>query len=305
MIDLSIIVVNWNVRELLARCLSSVTSSLTGSGLSFQMIVVDNASDDDSAAFVRAGFPHAELVALSENRGYAGGVNVGLTHARGRFLLILNPDTEARDDAVSRLANFLETHPHVGAVGPALFYPDGTRQPARRRFHPLPVLFFEDTLLHGLIGPWRRHFMVADRSPAEAQPVDWLVGAALCLRREVVETVGGMDEGYFMYFEEVDWQRRMKAAGWSIWSLPDAVFRHHEGASSGQVIVQRHLRYARSRIRYAERWHGERTAYTLLLWLRLHFVWQMGLEWLKLQAGHKPALRRERVAAYRKVLVGL
>lgn len=300
--DLSVIVVSWNVRDLLARCLASVQAGLAGSDFDAEIVVVDNASSDGSVAMVREAFPDVRLVALDENRGYSGGVNTGLEVTDGEFVLVLNPDTEAVGDAVVRLVDFLRTHPAVGAVGPALFYPDSTRQSSRRRFHPLPVLFFEDTSLDPVVGPWKRRFTVADRSPDDAQPVDWVVGAVLCLRRAVVETVGGMDDTFFMYFEEVDWQRRIKDAGWSIWYLPDAVFRHHEGASSGQVVAQRHLRYARSRIRYARRWHSPHIAGLLAVWLRLHFRWQLVLEWVKLRLRHKPEMRLERISAYREVL---
>lgn len=305
MTHLSVIVVNWNVRDLLARCLSSVQRSLAGVDYIFELIVVDNASSDGSVEMVRTTFPDVRLLTLDENRGYTGGVNAGLTAANGEYILILNPDTEAVDGAVPYLVDFLDSHPAVGAVGPTLLYPDGTRQSSRRRFHPLPVLFFEDTPLDPLIQPWKRRFFVADRSPENEQPVGWVVGAVVGIRREVIETVGGMDDEFFMYFEEVDWQRRMKDAGWSIWYVPDAVFHHHEGASSGQVVARRHLRYARSRIRYAARWHGTRVAGCLAVWLRLHFLWQMALEWTKLTLGHKVDVRRARISAYREVLAEL
>lgn len=302
---LSVVVVSWNVRRLLAACLRSVERSAAAGGITAEYIVVDNASTDGSPEMVRAEFPAVRLLALKENRGYAAGVNCGLRVAQGRYVLVLNPDTEAIGDAVGSLVRFLDDHPAVGVVGPALVYPDGSPQPSRRRFHPLPVLFFQDTTLHALAVPWLNRFFMADRPGDSPQPVDWLVGAVLCVRREVVETVGGMDEAFFMYFEEADWLRRVKAAGWSVWFVPQATFVHHEGASSGQVVPARHLRYARSRICYAARWHGERTARLLWAWLLVHFGWQMVLEGGKLCLGHKPALRRERVAAYRFVLRSL
>ncbi len=300
--DLSVVIVNWNVRHLLAVCLRSVERSATLSGVTAEHIVVDNASTDGSPDMVRAEFPQVRLVALDENRGYAAGVNCGLRLARGRHVLVLNPDTEAVGDAVGQLVRFLDEHSAVGVVGPRLVYPDGSFQPSRRRFHPLPVLFFQDTALHPLAVPWLSRFFVTDRPADVAQPVDWLVGAVLCVRREVVETVGGMDEGFFMYFEEADWLRRIKATGWSVWFVPQATFVHHEGASSGQVKPARHLRYARSRICYAARWHGRWTARLLWAWLLAHFGWELAIERAKLGLGHKPALRRERVAAYRFVL---
>ncbi|MDQ7030520.1 MAG: glycosyltransferase family 2 protein [Ardenticatenia bacterium] len=300
--DISAVVVSWNVRDLLARCLQSVEHSAGLGGVTVELVVVDNASHDGTPTMLKEIFPHAHVVALAENRGYAAGVNVGLRVARGRHLLVLNPDTEALNDAVPQLVRFLDDHPAVGAVGPALIYPDGAPQPSRRRFPPLPVLFFQDTTLHGLARPWLGRFFMDDIPATTPHPVDWLVGAVLAVRREAIESVGGMDETFFMYFEEVDWLRRMKAAGWSVWFLPQATFVHHEGASSGQVIPLRHAHYARSRIRYAERWHGLPTAKMLWGWLMLHFGWQLALEWAKGRVGHKPRLRRARVAAYGHVL---
>ncbi len=303
--DVSAVVVSWNVRDLLARCLRSVAQSAEQGGVAAELIVVDNASHDGTPAMLREAFPHVHLVALQENRGYAAGVNVGLRAARGRHVLVLNPDTEAVGDAVAQLVRFLDAHPAAGAVGPTLIYPDGSPQPSRRRFPPLPVLFFQDTTLHVLARPWLGRFVMEDVPAQVPHPADWLVGAVLAVRKEVVEHIGGMDEGFFMYFEEVDWLRRVKAAGWSVWFLPQATFVHHEGASSGQVIARRHVYYARSRVRYAKRWHGPTVATALWGWLMVHFGWQLMIERAKGELGHKQPLRRRRVAAYRHVLRAL
>lgn len=302
--DLSIIIVSWNVCELLVRCLESVQAGLAHAGLSGEIIVVDNASTDGSAETARTRFPDIVLIETGTNLGYTGGNNVGLRHARGRHLLILNPDTEVAPGALGHLVRALDAHPSIGAVGPALVFPDGRLQSSRRRFPSLLVGLIESTPLEPWCAgtPLLRDFRLLDRADGQAGPVDWLVGAALMVRREVVEQVGPLDDAFFMYFEELDWQRRMKAAGWSIWYWPEARVVHHEGASSGQVVARRQILFATSKIEYYRKWHGPRAAALLSGWLWLLFGWEMLVETLKLLLRHKPELRRERIDQYRQVL---
>lgn len=302
--DLSVIIVSWNVRELLARCLESVQASLAQADFIGEIIVVDNASSDGSADMVRAHFPQAVLLEPGTNLGYAGGNNLGLRHAQGRYVLILNPDTELVPDALSHLVQALDAQPSIGVVGPALLFPDGRHQSSRRRFPTALVGLVESTPLEFLFAasPLLRDFRLLDHPDDQPQPVDWLVGAALVVRREVVEQVGLLDEAFFMYFEELDWQRRIKAAGWSIWYWPEARVVHHEGASSGQVVARRHILFASSKIEYYRKWYGPRTAAVVRGWLWLLFGWELLVESVKLLLRHKPDLRRERIRQYRQVL---
>jgi len=299
-IELSIVVVNWNVRDLLRRCLASIfAAGLTG----VEVIVVDNASTDGSPDAIRAEFPQVTLIANGDNRGFPAANNQGLAAARARFVMTLNPDTEIAADALARMIAYLDTHPDVGALGPQLLNSDGSIQSSRRRFPTLATALFESTWLQG-IAPRGvlRHYYVDDRPAGVKQEVDWLTGACIVLRREVLEAVGGLDEGFFMYSEELDWCRRIKSAGWKIVYLPEAKVIHHAGKSSEQAVAARHIHFQTGKVRYFCKYHGWLTASVLRLFLLAMYVWQIGLESLKALLGHKRDVRRQRIGVYWQVL---
>lgn len=327
--DLSIIIVSWNVRDLLRACLRTVVSG-QASGvrrqdsdpcplttdpcpLTPEIIVIDNASADGSAAMVAAEFPDVKLIANRDNRGFTAGNNQGLALAQGRYVLFLNPDTEVVGDALATMVAYLDAHPEVGALGPQLRYGDGSPQSSRRRFPTLLTALFESTPLawHWPGNPWARRYRMEDQTcevfetsqVSAAEEVDWLVGAALLVRRETLEQIGGFDEGYFMYSEELDWCRRAKAAGWQIVYLPAVQIIHHEGKSSEQVVAARHIRFNTSKVRYFHKFHGRLAAG----FLRFALLGMFGVEWLleagKWLLGVKRPLRRERMAAYRQLLL--
>jgi GT2 family glycosyltransferase len=309
--DLSIIIVSWNVSELLGACLSSL--QLPGQDpssehsdthpLDVEIIVVDNASADGTVDMVRTRFPHVRLIANNQNRGFAGGNNQGIAAAQGRYLLLLNPDTKVLNDAVLSLVGCLDGHPDVGLVGPQLLFPDGQVQSSRRRFPTVPTLFFESTWLESVAPAGiLEHYYILDRSDQAVLDVDWVVGAAMVVRRSVFEQVGGLDEGFFMYSEEMDWCRRIKAAGWRVVYCPRARVVHYEGKSSEQTVPARHINFQRSKIRYARKYHGAMVATILRLYLLALFGWQLGLELTKGILGHRRALRWQRVRAYGQVL---
>ncbi|MGC8878298.1 MAG: glycosyltransferase family 2 protein [Anaerolineae bacterium] len=301
--DLSVVIVNWNVCTLLQRCLRSILTT-TKDQLACQVIVVDCASTDSSVAMVQREFPHIQLVTSSENLGYARGANLGLERATGRYLMIMNPDTEVVDDALAVLVRYMDAHMQVGASGPQLRYADGRPQPSRRRFPTVATAFWESTLLQQWFPHNRfvRHYYMADRAEGSAQPVDWLVGAALIIRRATWEAVGPLDEGYFMYFEELDWCHRCRAAGWEVHYVPQAVIIHHEGKSSEQVPVARTIHFQCSKVRYFRKYHGVVWAHCVRLFLLWTFAVQLFEETLKWLLGHKRPLRRERMDAYWQVL---
>ena len=303
MTDLSVIIVNWNVRDLLRRCLRSLYSSATESGLAVQVIVVDNGSTDGSVEMVRSAFPAVHLIVNRDNRGFPAANNQGLAVAQGRYSLILNPDTEIVGDALATLVAFADAHPDVGIVGPQLLNPDGTVQSSRRRFPTLATAFFESTWLQRY-GPRRilEHYYVLDRPDDRVQDVDWLYGAAFMARREAVAQVGLLDEGYFMYSEELDWCRRFRDAGWRVVYLPTAQVIHYGGKSSEQVIAARHIHFQTSKVRYFRKYHGRMAAEALRWFLLGNYLWQLGLEGGKWLLGHKRPLRAARIDAYRQVL---
>jgi len=299
-VDLTIIIVSWNVRTLLRRCLQS----LAPRGPSLEIIIVDNASSDGSAEMVRTEFPHVHLIVNEKNRGFTAANNQGLVLSNGRYLLLLNPDTVVVGDALATMVGYMDSHPETGALGPQLCYPDHSLQSSRRRFPTVATALVESTIVQ----EWwtdnqilRRYYM-ADTPDDAIQPVDWVVGACLLIRRQVYEQVGGMDESFFMYSEELDWCRRIKNAGWEVVYLPTATVIHHEGKSSEQVVPARHIHFQGSKVRYFQKHHGTFQAEILRYFLLATYMYQFGREGLKWLVGHKRPMRAERVNAYRQVL---
>jgi len=269
-----------------------------------EIIVVDSASIDGSADMVRAEFPQVRLIASAENLGYAKGNNLGTVIAQGRYLLLLNPDTVVKYAALTTMVNYMDAHREVGALGPQLLWPDGSIQSSRRRFPTLGSLFMESTL----IGQWFPHnyyaqrYHLADVSPDQVQPVDWVVGAAMLIRRQTWQQVGFIDQRFFMYFEETDWCRRCRQHGWQIHYLPRAQIIHYEGKSSEQGIAARTLRFQRSKIYYTHKYFGATWARLLHLFIWLTFAWQWLEEGLKWLIGHRREVRAMRLRAYSQVL---
>ncbi|RME44615.1 MAG: glycosyltransferase family 2 protein [Chloroflexi bacterium] len=320
MIDLAIIIVNWNVRSLLQRCLASIYAAAPRD-VKLHVIVVDNASADGSAGMVRETFPQVQLIANQQNMGFTRGNNqalmaLGFTQAGGwrvpesrgtsrpRYVLLLNPDTEVVDDALAKMVTFMDAHPDVGVVGPQLLFPDGTVQSSRRRFPTLATAFLESTVFQQWWhdNPVARRYYVLDRPDDAIQDVDWVVGACMMIRGEAIEQAGLLDEGFFMYSEELDWCRRIKDRGWRVVYLPTARVIHHEGKSSEQVVPARHIHFQRSKVRYFRKHHGRLPAMLLRFFLLATYAYQIVLEGGKWLVGHKRPLRRERVAAYWQVI---
>jgi N-acetylglucosaminyl-diphospho-decaprenol L-rhamnosyltransferase len=299
MVDLSIVIVSWNVRDLLQQCLRSILAN----SQTCETIVVDNVSTDGSAEMVRAEFPGVHLIVNTENRGFPAANNQGLALAQGRYALILNPDTEVVGDALATMVAYADAHPDVGVVGPQLLNDDRSIQSSRRRFPTLAIAFFESTWLQPCAPPrLLERYYVQDQPDDATLDVDWVMGAALMARREAIEQVGPMDEEYFMYSEELDWCKRFKDAGWRVVYLPAARIIHHGGKSSDQVVTSRHIHFQTSKVRYFRKHHGRLAGEALRWFLLGSYVWQLGLEGAKWLVGHKRPLRAERVAAYRKVL---
>lgn len=299
--DLSVIIVSWNVRELLRACLQSLTGAQDN--LVIEVIVVDAGSSDGSAAMVTADFPWVRLLAQSDNVGFPRGNNLGIAQANGRYILLLNPDTEVEAEALSLMVAYLEQHSNVGVVGPQLLNTDGSVQSSRRRFPTLATAFFESTWLQAVApAAVLRHYYALDLPDDITAEVDWVKGACLMVRREVITQVGPLDEAYFMYSEELDWCRRIKLAGWRVVYLPTARVIHHEGKSSEQAITARHIHFQRAKLRYFRKYHGRLVAAMLRLFLLWVYGWQLSLETMKGVVGHKRPLRWQRARAYWQVL---
>jgi hypothetical protein len=302
--DVSVIIVNWNVRDLLADCLRSL-EKYHGT-LSIETLVIDSASRDDSVAMLRQAFPWVRLMAQSENVGFVAGNNLGLAAAQGRYLFLLNPDTLLHPYALQKLADYLEAHPQIGIVGPHTLNSDGTHQSTRRRFPSLLTGMFESTWLQALAPRWLLdRYYVRDLPDEGIFEVDWVQGSALLARREVYTQIGGLDPAYHMFFEEQDWCKRAKLAGWGVAYVGDAYITHHGGKSTDQVVTRKHVHFQHSKIRYFRKFHGRWAAVILRLVLILHYALQILIEGSKALAGHKFELRRERIRAYAVVLKSL
>ncbi|HSD85285.1 MAG TPA: glycosyltransferase family 2 protein, partial [Anaerolineae bacterium] len=263
-----------------------------------------NASHDDSVSMVRSKYPQVTVIANTENRGFTGGNNQGIAAAHGRYVLVLNPDTEVLGDALDRLVAYLDEQPAVGALGPQLLNPDRSVQSSRRRFPSLATAFFESTWLQG-IAPKQvlTHYYMDDVPATTTHEVDWLNGACTVFRREVLDRVGVYDaQNFFMYSEELDLCRRVKEAGWKIMYLPEAQVIHHVGQSSDQAVAARHIYFQTSKVHYFHKWHGPLPATVLRVFLLGSYVWQIGLEGVKGLIGSKRGLRKQRVKVYWQVV---
>jgi N-acetylglucosaminyl-diphospho-decaprenol L-rhamnosyltransferase len=247
--DLSVIIVTWNTRELLSKCLASLPAAV--SGLSVETWVVDNASIDSTVEMVRAQYPEVRVIANRENRGWAEGNNQALEQSEGRFLLLLNADTEPRPGSLATLVRFLEQHPDVGACGPMLLSGDGSIQGNGRRFPTFWKEFLDvNGLRHLALGAYSRRFGWGREDFEALSEVDEVTGACLLVRRQAVEQVGMLDERFFMFYDEVDWCFRMKAAGWRVFYVPEAQVVHHVAASVRQVGFEAYRRLFESQQRY-------------------------------------------------------
>ncbi len=324
---LAIVIVSWNVSELLRRCLRAVSDSLAAGDLAAEIIVVDNDSSDGTAAMVRSEFPDVILIEAGANLGFTAANNLALRMLLNRpggapdYIMLLNPDTEPVADAIPRLVAFLRQHPAAIAVGPRLLYSDGSEQSSRRRFPTLLTMIWESTLWERLWpqNPWARQYHYADRPANRVQRVGWLVGAALLARSSAIRQSGLLDPRFFMYSEELEWQWRLQwgnaapppptsgrlqhiEACSQIWYLPEATIIHHEGKSSEQVPLIRHCHFQQSRLLLARMWYGWLAAALLAVAIRLGYQYELLIETLKLWLGHRPALRRQRIALYRQVM---
>lgn len=305
LVDLSVIIVSWNVRDLLDKCLDSLRQAQTtaGNALSLEIIVVDSASDDGSAALALEKYPSVALLPQRENIGFTRGNNIGLNHARGDYLLLLNPDTEVSSGALGKMIDFMNGHPQVGLLGPHTLNSDGSHQSTRRRFPTLLTGIFESTWLASWAPPWvERRYRMLDTCDNEILEADWAQGSALMLRREVYDAIGGLDEGYVMYSEELDYCRRAKSAGWRVCYHGGAIITHHGGKSSEQAGALKQIHFQSSKLRYFRKHHGYAQYLILRAILLLQFSWQLCLESLKGALGHKRELRARRVRIYWQVL---
>jgi GT2 family glycosyltransferase len=280
--DLGIVILNWNTRDLLRRCLETVYAS--AGDIDFQVIVVDNASTDGSADMVRGAFPQAQVIVSPINGGYSYGNNLGLralgflgkgnvTADAPRYALLLNPDTEVPPDAFAHMIAFMDSRPEIGAAGVKLVLPDGSLDKACRRSFPTPLF----SLYHfsGLAklfpnSPRFARYNMTYLSPDVEIEVDSVVGAYMQVRRDAISAVGLLDDAFFMYGEDLDWAYRIKSAGWTVVYHPQVVVKHVKRAASRQS-QRAQFEFWRAMLIFYRKHYRARTP----LWL--HSVILMGL----------------------------
>lgn len=303
-IDLSIIIVSWNVTDLLNACLNSiVVNQPNDTALTLEVIVVDSASDDNTVEMVSDKYPFVHLLAQSENVGFTRGNNIGFEVAEGRHILLLNPDTEIIGNALPQMVNFLDSHPDVGIIGPHTLNADGSTQSSRRHFPTVALGFFESTWLEGFTPKsMLDHYYVRNQPDNDIFDVDWVQGSALMARREVYEQIGGLDTDYIMFSEELDWCKRAKDNNWRVIYFGKAQIIHHGGKSTEQVVANKHIYFQQSKLRYFQKHHGHFVATILRIYLLINYIWQIALEGIKSLLGHKRELRQKRIRAYWQVI---
>ncbi len=298
-LSLSVIIVTYNSIREMDACLSSLFADL--GARSADVIVVDNASTDGTAARISAERPQVRLLAQKENRGFATANNLGIRCSGGDALLLLNPDTVIQPGAIDALLTAFNVHAQAGVVGPRLLNPDGSLQPSCRDF---PSLFGDLIGMSELYrSSWVRRAlgrrMVSLNDHERARRVDWLSGACLLVRRAAVDAVGSMDESFFLYSEEMEWQYRMARRGWQAWFEPAARVVHQGGASTNAFSGQRIIwQYASIwRFYHLNRNAVERIALRSIIWLA---TWPK-LFFLAVRSRGNPH-RRELLSAFWRVL---
>ncbi len=262
--EVTISIVSFNTRELLAACLRSVFGSV---GITFEVHVVDNGSSDGSAELVERDFPQVRLTRSAQNRGFAAANNCVIREASGEFVLLLNPDTVVSPTTIANMVEFMRSREEVGICGPRILFGDGRFQSCGYQF---PTLMSElrlssklDKLLRRLIGdaPTLRQAT----SPFEA---DWVDGACFLIRRKTIDADRALDEQFFLYNEELDWCRRARTAGWRVYALPTVEMIHHQGKSSSQISDTSLSLLVETRLRYYRKTYGTAmAAFTSLVYV--------------------------------------
>lgn len=264
-VPVSVVILSYNTLALTLDCLARFADPALEQG--WQVILVDNGSTDGTAQAVAARFPGVEVIRVPENQGYAAGNNRGLVQARGEAVILLNSDVEATPEALQALVDYLNAHPDVAAVSAGLRTPDGQPQAFAFGDEPAPGYLLRRGLGR-LLGRAPLHDWAVDH-PVD---VDWVSGACLAVRRQALEQVGLLDEGFFLYFEDVDWCLRMRRAGWRVVYNPSIQVIHLGGASEPGRSTANHL-YHESLVRFYHKHYGRmwgatvRLSVTMYRWL--------------------------------------
>jgi GT2 family glycosyltransferase len=277
MLDLSICIVSYNTNDLLRQCLESIYRTIKG--ISFEIFVVDNASTDGTVDMIKNNFPDVQLIANKKNIGFAAANNQAINDSKGRYTLLLNPDTVVLNTTLDKLVEFMDSHPEAGVVGPQILNSDRTFQFSYDEGMSLEF-FFRVLIFNRFISLFTflipikkiKNYFTNSRdmeSPTKIKEVGRVRGCCLLVRHEVIDQIGLMDEQFFMYAEEVDWEYRMKSAGWKIYFYPFAQIIHYWGASTTQNKQVFDLIYWQSSYKYIRKHYGN---YAVLLVRFMAFI---------------------------------
>ncbi|MDQ7838420.1 MAG: glycosyltransferase family 2 protein [Thermodesulfobacteriota bacterium] len=267
--DISIIIVNWNTKDLLRNCLNSIYGTVQG--IALEISVVDNASHDGSVAMLRGEFPQVNVIENKENRGFGAANNQAFGIMKGRYALLLNTDTVLKEHAVYELFFFMEAHLEAAMACGQLLNADGSKQNSIANFPTLLTLLFNTPLLEYLFPkryPSKRYDY---KGPIE---IDSGIGACLMVRKQAIDEVGMFDERYFFFFEETDWALQMKTAGWKIYHVPSAFIYHLQGQSIGRDVRSR-IEFYRSRYQFFKKWksHSYYQLVSFVIFVRTIINW--------------------------------
>ena len=276
--NLSIIIVNYNVRQFLDNALSSVKRALEGIG--GEVFVVDNASDDGSAEMVRTKYPGVRLIAGKENVGFARANNIALREAQGEYLLLLNPDTIVQEDTFQVMLDFFGSHPEAGLAGCRVLNPDGSFQLPCRRSFPTPWVAFSKTFGLSALFPrsrWFGRYNLTYRSPEETCEVDAVSGSFMMFRRSAYDRIGGLDEMFFMYGEDLDYCYRVRKAGYRVFYVHSTSIIHYKGESTRRSGINEIRLFYHAMGLFVEKHHNSSIALRMVLRagivLRASFAW--------------------------------
>jgi GT2 family glycosyltransferase len=272
---LSIVIVNWNTREYLRKCLESVFRY--AGNLDYQLIVIDNHSQDSSQELLsslRLLNDKIEVVLNKKNLGFAKAVNSGLRRAKGEYILLLNPDTQIKETTLEKSIKFMDDHSHCGVMGGKILNPDGSIQPSIRKFPTfLSQLFILLKLHHFTKNQSLKEYFSYNFDYSRTQEVDQVMGAFFLIRKSILEIIGYFDERFYLWFEEVDFCRRAKNANWRIFYYPEAEIVHTGGASFSQKIsIRNQWQFNKSLLYYFKKHSGHLKHFLLAVFALLSLI---------------------------------
>lgn len=284
--DLSVIIVNWNGKGLLSRCLDSMFRNTRE--IEYEVLVVDNGSDDGSADMVERDFPEVLLLRNRSNEGFSKACNQGIRASRGIRILLLNSDTVVQDNAIKEMAVFLDQHPNGGIAGCMLLNEDGSYQKSAGKVRNVANEMKEKLIRFGLYRRIRPLCRFEERFAGRVRSTDWVSGAFLLIRRSVVDEIGLLDESMFLFFEDIEWCARAREAGWNVLYNPNVRIIHSGGKSVGKARQVTSLEYRRSQLLFYKKRYGNGMN-TRILKLYLFLVSLLGIARVEITGFGRPS----------------